>query len=135
MLNPPPKDPEAWSELAQNIVLLVKTLNSKPQYDFPRGFIDVTDQSSRLLGRHDQQTGKGNDREAEASDAAGSALMLAALFPKVYGVETAPPLRIFGTPPPQCLAVISSIRSKSGRGADNRRHNVWEALLNHWQNE
>ena len=37
MLNPPPKDPEAWSELAQNIVLLVKTLNSKPQYDFPRG--------------------------------------------------------------------------------------------------
>ena len=61
--------------------------------------------------------------------------MLAALFPIVYGVETAPPLRIFGTPPPQCLAVISSMRSKSGRGADNRRHNVWEALLNHWQDK
>lgn len=61
--------------------------------------------------------------------------MLAALFPRVYGIETAGPLRIFGSPPPPCLAVIGCTRATSGRGPDNRRHNAWEALLNHWQNE
>jgi len=61
--------------------------------------------------------------------------MLAALFPTVYGIATAGPLRIFGTPPPICLTFIASAQARSGTGPDSRRQNAWEALLNHWQTE
>ena len=58
--------------------------------------------------------------------------MLAVLLPHVYGVPGAAPLRVCGWPPPETLTHISRY-SKSGRGPDNRRMNVWEALLNYWQ--
>jgi hypothetical protein len=126
----------ALTPLAEKTLQLVNTLNCLPAYVFPAQFIqDLTDDALRRLGAHDPQAGRGDDREADASNKAGSALMLAALLPRVYGIETAGPLRIFGTPPPECLTVISATKAKSGRGPDNRRHNVWEALLNHWQHE
>ena len=86
--------------------------------------------------RHDVRAGQGDDREADAGNKAGSALMLAVLLPHVYGVPSAGPLRVCGWPPPQSLTHISSNpQPRSGRGPDNRRMNVWEALLNHWQGD
>lgn len=127
---------EAQTPLAEHTLQLVNALNCLPAYTFPAEFmVDITDASLRKLGIHDPEAGMGDDREADPGNKAGSALMLAALFPRVYGIETAGPLRIFGTPPPQCLTVIGSTKAKSGKAADNRRQNVWEALLNHWQND
>ena len=124
----------ALTPLEEHTHQLIDTLNCLPANLLPPEFIcDITDKSLRRLGSHEPEVGRGDDREADAGNKAGSALMLAALLPRVYGIETAGPLRIFGTPPPQCLTVISSTRAKSGRGPDNRRHNAWEALLNHWQ--
>ena len=57
--------------------------------------------------------------------------MLAVLLPHVYGVPGVAALRVCGWPPPETLTHISQ-RSISGRGSDNRRMNVWEALLNYW---
>ena len=129
-------DARALTPLAAHTLQLIDTLNCLPAYAFPAEFVcDTTDESLRRLGKHDPEAGQGDDREADAGNKAGSALMLAALFPRVYGIDTAGPLRIFGAPPPQCLAVIGSTKAKSGKGPDNRRHNVWEALLNHWQDE
>lgn len=128
--------PQLLTPLAEHTRQLIDTLNCLPAYLLPAEFIcNITDKSLRNLGSHEPEAGRGDDREADAGNAAGSALMLAALLPRVYGIETAGPLRIFGTPPPQCLTAISSTRAKSGRGPDNRRQNAWEALLNHWQDD
>ena len=124
----------ASTQLAEHTVQLVDRLNCLPSNLLPLEFIcGVTEESLRNLGGHDPQAGRGDDREADATNKAGSSLMLAALLPRVYGIETAGPLRIFGVPPPNCLTTISSTRARSGKGPDNRRMNAWEALLNHWQ--
>ena len=123
-----------FTPLAEHTLELMDKLNCLPANMFPSQFIcDMTDESLKQLGAHDSQAGRGDDREADPGNAAGSALLLAALLPRVYGIETAGPLRIFGVPPPQCLTHICSTRAKSGKKADNRRQNVWEAMLNHWQ--
>jgi len=129
-------DANALTPLACHTSRLVDTLNCLPAYCFPADFIrDITDGTLRQLGRHAPEHGRGDDREADAGNRAGSALMLAALFPTVYGIATAGPLRIFGTPPPICLTFIASAQARSGTGPDSRRQNAWEALLNHWQTE
>ena len=62
--------------------------------------------------------------------------MLTVLLPHVYGVPGVAPLRVCGWPPDECLTLISSNPApRSGQGPDNRRMNVWEALMNHWQDD
>ena len=120
--------------LAALALELVIALNCLPTYAFPIEFFsDLTDASLRHLAEYNPARGHGDEREADPSNCAGSALLLAMVFPRIYGIETAPPLRIFGSPPPDWMSHIASRRPQSGKGVDNRRHNVWEALLDHWQ--
>merc|ERR1719460_847707 len=60
-------------------------------------------------------------------------LMLAMLLPDRFGVPGAPALNIFGVPPPMTVLQISSHRARSSVGADNRRTNAIEGLLNYWK--
>ena len=64
---------------------------------------------------------------------AGSILLLAMLRPCICGIHDAPALTIFGIPAPESLAILADGPPRSGRGPDNRRTNVIETMLNHWQ--
>ena len=60
-------------------------------------------------------------------------MMLAVLLPHVYGVPSVAPLRVCVWPPSECITRISSEPSpRSGKGPDNHRMNIWEALMNYW---
>ena len=73
--------------------------------------------------------------EPDVGNKAGSALLLAALLPKVYGNPALAPLKILGYPPPERYTRISDKKPRSGchACADNRRMNVWEAILRKWE--
>ena len=64
---------------------------------------------------------------------AGSILLLAMLTPNICGLQGAPTLTIFGTLPPESLTFLADGPARSGKGPDNRRTNIVEAILNHWQ--
>ena len=122
------------SGLAQEVVRLADALNCLPGMRIPECIVHPSGHGLAYAARHDPRVGRGDDREADASNRAGSALMLAVLLPHVYGVPWAGPLRVCGWPPPESLTSIS-LSPQSSQGADNHRQNVWEALLNHWQGD
>ena len=130
----------AWTDdhalmtpLAQKVLELANCLNCLPSYWLPECIVDP---GSELQGaaRYSPDDGHGDEREADVGNRAGSALLLAVLLPHVFGIPGAGPLRVCGWPPPVSLTNISNRpRPRSGQGPDNRRMNVWEALLNYWQ--
>ena len=127
---------EPLTPLAQQVVELTNALNCLPGWNLPECIVNPRGADLPLAARHDPEAGQGDDREADATNRAGSALMLAALLPHVYGVPRAGPLRVCGWPPPDVLTNISDVvLPRSSQGPDNRRMNVWEALLNHWQDD
>ena len=121
---------------AEQLVRLTNALNCLPGERLPECIVDPAGYGLAHAARHDTRAGQGDDREADAGNKAGSALMLAVLLPHVYGVPSAGPLRVCGWPPADSLTHISSSPTpQSSRGPDNRRMNVWEALLNHWADD
>ena len=117
--------------LAEQVVKLTEMLNCVPGHQLPPCIVNPAGSTLARFARHDPEAGQGDDREVDVGNKAGSALMLAVLLPHVYGVPGVAALRVCGWPPPETLTHISQ-RSISGRGSDNRRMNVWEALLNYW---
>ena len=113
--------------LAEQVRRLTQTLNDLPSHVFPKEFfVDFSDASLKgLAAGYDRQ-------EPDCGNKAGSAVLLAMLLPEVYGIPGNAPLRIFGSPPFPALLHISNVLPRSGRGPDNLRNNVWEALLAHW---
>ena len=120
--------------LAAQVVRLTNELNCLPMERLPECIVHPEGFGLPYAARHEPRAGQGDDREADVANRAGSALMLAVLLPHVYGVPSAGPLRVCGWPPPESLTYIS-LSPQSSRGPDNRRMNVWEALLNHWQGD
>lgn len=114
--------------LAQRVVELTLGLNSC--LTLPDWVHDASDATLRAAGSCYPPK---DSNDVDAGNAGGSVLMLAMLLPDIFGVPGAPALRIFGSPPPATVVQISSHRSRSSVGADNRRTNAVEGLMNHWQ--
>ena len=89
-----------------------------------------TDANLKTAGRYDPKAGQGVPHEWGHGNFAGSILMLAMLDANIYFEENTPVLNIFGD---GSLRERGSARPRSGKGPDNRRTNVLEALLNHSQ--
>jgi hypothetical protein len=103
---------------------------------FPRTVLDATlNNDLREAASFDPEAGVGEENEADVGNTAGSALFLAAALPEIYGVPGTPPLRCFGYPLHEKFLFVSAVQHRSGVGADNRRQNMWEAVLNHWQHD
>lgn len=116
----------AW--LSRRVVALCEALNACE--DLPTWVNNATDDTLRAAGNSYPL----DPSEPDAGNAAGSVMMLAMLLPEEFGVPGTPALQIFGTPPPASIVQISRHRSRSAIGADNRRTNAVEGLLNFWQN-
>jgi hypothetical protein len=121
--------------VADVVVALVHTLNALPRASRPWWCSDATDATLRAAGVYDPSRGLGIPEEWDAGNEAGSALMLAMLQPEHFGVPGSPVLEMFGIPPPSGILNLSNRSSQSGRGPDNRRTNIIEGLLNHWQHD
>ena len=118
---------------AEQVARLTNTLNCQPGERLPGYIVDPGAYGLPHAARHDTRAGQGDDREADAGNKAGPALMLAVLLPHVYGVPSAAPLRVCGWPPQDYITrICSKPAPRSGDGPDNHRMNIWEALMNHW---
>ena len=122
---------------ADHVMRLVRALNALPAYVLPGEILDAAwDTEWRRSAADDPEAGFGDDGEADVVNSVGSALFLAASLPDIYGVPGTRPMRCFGFPLPASLLSLSPVRNSSGVGVvDNRRHNVWEAGLTHWQDD
>ena len=120
--------------LAEQVVKLTERLNCVPGHQLPPCILNPVGPTLAEFVRHDREAGQGDDREVDAGNKAGSALMLAVLLPHVYGVPGAAPLRVCGWPPHESLTLISEY-TRSGRCPDNRRMDVWKALLEYWYDD
>ena len=89
-----------------------------------------TDETLRRAGAYDPRAGMGSPSDPDHGNFSGSVLMLAMLNPERYGVTGAEPLQIFGAETSSLLQ-LGTAPCRSGHGADNRRTNAIEALLNH----
>ena len=69
-------------------------------------------------------------RGMDHGNLAGSALMLVLLRPHLY-MSNPVPLRLLGYPPP-LVYLVEDLNPRSGRGADNKRTNLIEALCAYW---
>ena len=99
----------------------------------PKWIKEPTDANLKTAGRYDPNIGQGIASEPDSGNKAGSILLLALLEPDS---DSRTRLDIFGSPTPWSLLVISTtLKPRSGYGADNRRCNVIEAMLNLWQDE
>jgi hypothetical protein len=117
------------SVLARSLGHLIQMLNNLPAMKLPvwtavsSGFSDA---SLRVQGRD-------ADRSEDHDNLSASAMVLAMLKPLVFGIPAFGPLRIFGVPPPDNLLLVSDASPQSGRGQDNRRGNLVEALNVHFR--
>jgi hypothetical protein len=129
------RDPETpFTIAALELLKMVSALNRLPASEFPTAILSkAVDRDLKLAALHDPANGRGDDREADTGNKSGSALLLASALPEIYGVPGSTPLKCFGYPLPDHLLYVSTSPQKSGAGVDNRRNNVWETLLNHWQ--
>ena len=119
--------------LARRIETLTVNLNERFHGNIPEWLKLCTDDNLKDAGRYDPAKGQGVRDEPDAGNFAGSILLLAMLAPDLYGSRGALGLTIWGAQPPAGLMVISSGPARLGRGADNRRTNVIEGILNYWQ--
>ena len=131
------RDPHAARTTATDHVLrLVHALNQLPASEFPPQILDTAgDSDLRRAASYDPAAGHGDEGEADVGNTAGSALFLAAALPEIYGVPYTTPMKCFGYPLPDNLLSVSTAPQRSGKGVDNRRTNVWEAVLSHWQQQ
>ena len=97
-------------------------MNNLPQHCLPPFLLTLHDEELTVA------RGEAIDISDEQNDA-GSALLLAMLRPEVFGIPGTPALRILGWPPPARIIFVSAGLPTSGRGIDDRRTNVVEALL------
>lgn len=124
--------------VARHVVMLTRRLNEamvRSGGSMPAWLLEPSDINLRIAGRYNPDEGRGLPWEPDHGNMAGSALILAMLVPFVFGVPNAPYLKIFGDPPPRSMVFISDKRATSSVGADNRRTNAIEGLLNDWQED
>ena len=121
--------------LHTKVLHLVIKLNNLPNSCFPIELAQTRYEGQKLkaLAQYKPEQRKGCTWESDAGNKAGSALMLALLKPNVFGSKYIASLKVFGYPPPGTLTTITFTKGKSGKGPDNRRMNVFEALLNAWE--
>ena len=120
------------------MVEVVGLLNMLPATAFPKFAVMPTADAAglRQAAQFDPASGQGVASEPDVTNRVGSAMLLAMLLPERFGVPLTAPLRCFGYPPEDALVQLSATACpRSGHGPDNRRQNVWEACLNHWQDE
>ena len=116
---------ENW--LTQMIRCAVQKLNSLPFDAYPAEI--VHNPSDRVLRR-----GAGDHHGADYEDAAASALVLLLLRPSLFGRGPEFLWWRLGYPPPVDLTVVEAAPwPRSSCGAGNRRGNLLEALLSHWE--
>jgi hypothetical protein len=117
------------SLMARSVVELTEALNVCTRLP-PWANYDVTDAILKEAGKNYPRV----QNEVDAGNSAGSMLMLAMLLPEAFGVPGGPSLTIFGpTPPEGVIHIQATKRAMSATGADNRRTNIIEGLLNYWQ--
>ena len=108
---------------------LVQGLNKcfQSPSDRPSWMLHPTDENLRAAGRYERVRGK------DWGNLAGSILMLLLLSPQKHGLRDSTPLNIFRDADATVLSQRQYCIPRSGKGIDNRRTNVVEALLNYWQ--
>ena len=120
------------------MVEVVRLFNMLPATAFPKLAVMPTADAAglRQAAQFDPASGQGVAREPDVTNRVGSAMLLAMLLPERFGVPGTAPLRCFGYPPEDALVQLSATACpRSGHGPDNRRQNVLEACLNHWQGD
>ena len=134
---PPPAVPTTAKELGLDVLGEVVSLTRKLNKHFSARpllpwMLDISNEGVRTAAEYDKDADTGLRSEVDHGNFAGSVLMLAMLRPKDWGSKGAEHLTIFGAQPPEGLVHLQAGVATSGKGADNRRTNVIEALLNAW---
>ena len=125
----------ALPQHTKSMLQLREELDKLRPEDFPLPVLQPEASRKALMeeARYELESGSCDPYECDPGNRNGSAMMLAMLLPKRFGVPDALPLKCFGYPAPDALLVISAkARPKSSRGPDNRRQNVWEACEKFW---
>ena len=125
---------ESWTGQARSMLRTVELLNNLPAYNIPSVVLVGTFSELCQSARYDPSAGYGAPEEADVGNRVGSAFVLAALLPEVFGIPNSAPWRSIGYPTrPDLRRLTMAARPPSGRGVDNMRMNVLETLLNAWQ--